>query len=75
MPVTAEILEEEGWVRTETDAGSIFKRPQAALGLYVDDGMAAGRKEVLFPALIRLSKKVKIKEITRLANFLGTVYS
>lgn len=70
-----EILQEEGWIRTETDAGSIVKRPQAALGLYVDDGMAAGRKEILFPALIRLSKTVKIKEITRLSNFLGTVYS
>ena len=44
-----EILEEEGWTRTETDAGSIFKQPQAGLGLYVDDGMVAGRKEILFP--------------------------
>ena len=29
----------------------------------------------MFPALIRLSQRVKIKEITRLANFLGTCYT
>jgi len=67
-------LESLGWERTESDAGTVFRKPHASLGLYVDDGIMAGEPSVLGPALDAVAEKIDLESPQPLKEFLGIVF-
>jgi len=67
-------LQDQGWRRAESDLGTVYLRKNMILGLYVDDGVAAGARQPLILAIAELGKAVRIKEAGLLDQFLGSTF-